>query len=61
MGRKETLHESLADIVHTTMGEKSLDTALELKLKGNDHFKSHEFREAIDLYTAAIEACPSHR
>jgi hypothetical protein len=43
------------------MAEKSLDNALDLKLKGNEQFKNHTFKEAIDLYTAAIEACPSHR
>ncbi len=43
------------------MGDKSLDTALDLKLKGNDHFKKSEFKEAIDLYAAAIDACPPHR
>jgi hypothetical protein len=43
------------------MGDKSLDAALDLKLKGNDHFKKSEFKEAIDLYAAAIDACPPHR
>ncbi len=43
------------------MAEKSLDTALDLKLKGNEHFKKNEFKEAIGLYTHAIEACPPHR
>jgi hypothetical protein len=43
------------------MAEKSLETALDLKLKGNEHFKKNEFKEAIGLYTHAIEACPPHR
>jgi hypothetical protein len=59
--RVPNLTDCLSKTERLTMAEKCLDNALDLKLKGNEHFKSHEFKEAIDLYTAAIEACPSHR
>lgn len=43
------------------MGAKSLDTALDIKTKGNELFKKNEFEQALVLYTEAIEACPPHR
>jgi len=43
------------------MGEKSLDKALDIKIKGNELYKKNEFEQALQLYTEAIEACPPHR
>jgi len=43
------------------MPEKNLDTALDLKLKGNELFKKTEFEGALDLYNQAIHSCPPHR
>jgi len=43
------------------MSEKSLDKALDIKVKGNELYKKNEFEEALKLYTEAIEACPPHR
>lgn len=43
------------------MGEKSLEEALEIKLKGNELYKQNQFQEAIQLYTQAIDICPKHR
>ena len=40
------------------MGEKSIERALEVKLKGNELFKKNEFEDAISLYTEAIALCP---
>ena len=44
-----------------SMGEKSLDKALDIKVKGNELYKKNEFEKAIELYTEAINACPPHR
>jgi len=43
------------------MAEKNLDTALDYKLKGNELYKSNNFEGAIELYTKALDNCPSHR
>ena len=43
------------------MGDKSLDKALDIKVKGNEFYKQNEFEKAIELYTEAITACPPHR
>merc|ERR1712128_133382 len=43
------------------MGDKSLDKALDIKVKGNEFYKQNEFEKAIELYTEAISACPPHR
>lgn len=43
------------------MGDKSLDKALDIKLKGNELYKKNDFEEALKLYTEAIETCPPHR
>jgi len=43
------------------MGDKNLEKALDIKVKGNEFFKKNEFDKAIELYTEAINACPPHR
>eukprot|EP00090_Calanus_glacialis_P042689 TRINITY_DN7568_c0_g1_i1.p1 TRINITY_DN7568_c0_g1~~TRINITY_DN7568_c0_g1_i1.p1 ORF type:complete len:527 (-),score=139.62 TRINITY_DN7568_c0_g1_i1:104-1630(-) len=43
------------------MGDKSLDKALDIKVKGNELFKQNDFEKAIELYTEAINTCPPHR
>ena len=40
---------------------EDLDRALDVKLKGNEKFKSNEFDEAKKLYTEAIGICPTQR
>jgi len=41
--------------------DKSLDVALDLKVKGNDLYKSNNFEGAIEFYSKALDNCPSHR
>ena len=48
-------------VFSASMGDKSLDKALDIKLKGNEFYKKNEFEKAIELYTEAINACPPHR
>ena len=43
------------------MADPALESALAIKLKGNDFFKQNKFEDAIKLYSEAIEACPKHR
>jgi len=47
--------------VQYKMGDKSLDSALDIKLKGNEFYKKNEFSKAIELYTEAVQMCPTHR
>jgi len=43
------------------MAGLDLETALQIKLRGNERFKENQYETAIDLYSEAIAACPPHR
>jgi len=43
------------------MPDQTLETALEIKLHGNELYKKNQFQEAIAEYNQAIETCPKHR
>jgi len=39
--------------------EKSLETAMAQKERGNDHFKAKEYDEAVQCYSYAVAYCPT--
>ncbi|XP_046851684.1 tetratricopeptide repeat protein 1-like [Xenia sp. Carnegie-2017] len=51
-------YESAEEFLSPEEAEERMKEALELKKKGNDHFRRQEYTEAQDLYTKAIKYCP---
>lgn len=53
--------ESIVDS-HKDLSDDQLqnlkDEAVSLKNKGNEHFKTAEYKEAVNLYTQALNTCP---
>ncbi|GFW72750.1 tetratricopeptide repeat protein 1 [Trichonephila clavipes] len=53
--------ESITDS-HKDLSDDQLqnlkDEAISLKNKGNEHFKKAEYKEAVNLYTQALNTCP---